>query len=386
MINDYEYPKCHNKFPISNKIVHDARCTAENPMPLDKSRIAELNPQNDSNQNTQNNQNLPINEPEQPKHIEQKIPEVHVPQENRNINPPLRKPPSGEFPDVFECEICHQLFMVKEKEDHMLCHNLEKEENRIRNDFQPSREEIAQQREIERQIERNNRMNQNRNNNPNNNYINNNNNRGQRREGNFLNEMRNAISRQQQINNNNNNNNNNNRPQGHHSNMVVSYSYTGPNGERITRTYRNNGEGGGQGQDINLNNNMNMNIPPIFFGSSSRRNRRNISFLDLNNNNFGDIFDQFFSMIGNRESPTDQEILNELPETQIEDVTKLDAEKKNCVICLEDFKNGDKACVLPCIHIFHTHCIKQWLQSKNFCPICKFKLTGENLNSAQANM
>ena len=185
--------------------------------------------------------------------------------------------------------------------------------------------------------------------------------------------------------NNNNNNNNNNRPQGH-SNMVVSYSYTGPNGERITRTYRNNGEGGGQGQDINLNNNMNMNIPPIFFGSSSRRNRRNISFLDLNNNNFGDIFDQFFSMIGNRESPTDQEILNELPETQIEDVTKLDAEKKNCVICLEDFKNGDKACVLPCIHIFHTHCIKQWLQSKNFCPICKFKLTGENLNSAQANM
>ena len=42
--------------------------------------------------------------------------------------------------------------MAKEKEDHMLCHNLEKEENRIRNDFQPSREEIAQQREIERQI------------------------------------------------------------------------------------------------------------------------------------------------------------------------------------------------------------------------------------------
>ena len=384
MINDYECPKCHNKFPISNKIMHDARCTEENPMPLDKSRIAELNSQNDSNQNTQNTQNLPINEPGRPMQIEQNIPEVHVPQENRNINPPLRKPPSGEFPDVFECEICHQLFMVKEKEDHMLCHNLEKEENRIRNDFQPSREEIAQQREIERQIERNNRMNQNRNNNPNNNYINNNNNRGQRREGNFLNEMRNAISRQQQV----NNNNNNNRPQGNHSNIVVSYSYTGPNGERITRTYRNNGEGGGQGQgqDINLNNNMNMNIPPIFFGSSSRRNRRNISFLDLNNNNFGDIFDQFFSMIGNRESPTDQEILNELPETQIEDVTKLDAEKKNCVICLEDFKNGDKACVLPCIHIFHTHCIKQWLQSKNFCPICKFKLTGENLNSAQANM
>ena len=274
--------------------MHDARCTEENPMPLDKSRIAELNPQNDSNQNTQNTQNLPINEPEEPMQIEQNIPEAHVPQENININPPIRKPPSGEFPDVFECEICHQLFMVKEKEDHMLCHNLEKEENRIRNDFQPSREEIAQQREIERQIERNNRMHQNRNNNPNNNHINNNN-RGQRGEANFLNNMRNVISRQQQTNNNNNNNNhrnnNNNRPQGHRSdvssNVVVTYSFTGPNGQRVTRTYRNNGEGEGQGQDINLNNDMNMNIPPLFFGSSSRRNRRNISFLDLNNNNFG---------------------------------------------------------------------------------------------------
>ena len=91
-------------------------------------------------------------------------------------------------------------------------------------------------------------------------------------------------------------------------------------------------------------------------------------------------------MVGHRENPTDQEILNELPETQIEDVSKLDSEKKNCVICLEDFKNGDKACVLPCVHIFHTNCVKEWLKTKNFCPICKFKLTGENLNSAQNNM
>ncbi len=86
--------------------------------------------------------------------------------------------------------------------------------------------------------------------------------------------------------------------------------------------------------------------------------------------------------MGSRENPTDEEILNELPETQIEDVNKLDPEKKNCIICLEDFKNGDKAIILPCIHLFHTNCIKNWLKTQNTCPICKFKLTGENINSS----
>ena len=382
MINDYECPKCHNKFPSSNKILHDARCTADNPVPLNKSRLMDLNVQNELNQN------LPKKEPEQPKEQKQNIPQVKIPDKSININPPIRKPPSGEFPDVFECNICHQLFMVKEKEDHMLCHNLEKEEKKKINEYEASPEEIAQQKEIERQIERNKRENQNRNNNNNND----NNNRNRRRDdNNFLNSMRNELSRQRgdEINYNPRQNNNNNRQPSNGSNnnnIVISYTYStiGPNGERITRTYRNNG---GNNSNVQINNSINddMQMNSFFFPSSNRRNR-NISFLDLNNNNFGDIFDQFFSLIGNRENPTDQEILNELPETQIEDVNKLDTEKKNCVICLEDFKNGDKACVLPCVHLFHTNCIQQWLKTKNFCPICKFKLTGENINSAQNNM
>ena len=77
--------------------------------------------------------------------------------------------------------------------------------------------------------------------------------------------------------------------------------------------------------------------------------------------------------------------MNELPETQIEDVTKLDSEKKNCVICLEDFKNRDKAIILPCIHLFHKNCIKSWLKGHNSCPICKFKLTGSNIQLQNNN-
>ena len=121
--------------------------------------------------------------------------------------------------------------------------------------------------------------------------------------------------------------------------------------------------------------------------SSSSRGRRIIPFFDFNNGLFGDDFlTEFLQRMGSRENPTDEEILNELPETQIEDASKLDPEKKNCIIYLEDFKNGDKTIILPCIHIFHSECIKNWLKTQNTCPICKFKLTGENLNPSVDDM
>ena len=37
----------------------------------------------------------------------------------------------------------------------------------------------------------------------------------------------------------------------------------------------------------------------------------------------------------------------------------------------EEYKNGDDLGTLECGHEFHHGCIKQWLQHKNSCPICK---------------
>jgi len=44
-----------------------------------------------------------------------------------------------------------------------------------------------------------------------------------------------------------------------------------------------------------------------------------------------------------------------------------------CVICSENFKNGDKVIVLPCNnhHIFHGSCIRAWIQNKTICPMCR---------------
>ena len=77
----------------------------------------------------------------------------------------------------------------------------------------------------------------------------------------------------------------------------------------------------------------------------------------------------------------DPRILNSLPENELEDASKLDPDNRNCVICLEDFKDKEHIICLPCIHVFHSECIKSWLNKNNNCPTCKFELTFENLNS-----
>ncbi|XP_060964273.1 putative RING-H2 finger protein ATL19 [Cannabis sativa] len=43
-----------------------------------------------------------------------------------------------------------------------------------------------------------------------------------------------------------------------------------------------------------------------------------------------------------------------------------------CVICLEDFEEGESCQVFPfCNHIFHTNCIDHWLKNRPTCPICR---------------
>ena len=53
----------------------------------------------------------------------------------------------------------------------------------------------------------------------------------------------------------------------------------------------------------------------------------------------------------------------------------------NCVICLEDFNNGDKLTVLPCGHEFHKQCIRPWLLTRStLCPICKMSVVKKDVD------
>ena len=120
----------------------------------------------------------------------------------------------------------------------------------------------------------------------------------------------------------------------------------------------------------NLMNNMNMMM-----------NNMNQMFNNMFNNGMGNM-----NYLGNNmnqeniENGLEPTILNSLPTTKLKDVSKLEDDKKNCIICLEDFKVGDEVIYLPCLHVFHKDCILDWLKSHDDCPMCKIKINLENLN------
>ncbi len=62
----------------------------------------------------------------------------------------------------------------------------------------------------------------------------------------------------------------------------------------------------------------------------------------------------------------------------IKNVEKLDEEQKSCVVCQEEFQDGQDVAHLPCIHIFHQKCLVEWLEQKKTCPICQIEVDENN--------
>ena len=59
-------------------------------------------------------------------------------------------------------------------------------------------------------------------------------------------------------------------------------------------------------------------------------------------------------------------------------ITKYKKDKNNenyqCIICMEEFEKNEKINLLPCGHLFHINCIKQWLLKQKSCPFCKSEI------------
>jgi len=62
------------------------------------------------------------------------------------------------------------------------------------------------------------------------------------------------------------------------------------------------------------------------------------------------------------------------------DVDCLDSSASTCIICCEDYQNGDMLRILACNHKFHVECVDGWFLSDSnhsgtrqttICPICK---------------
>lgn len=59
-----------------------------------------------------------------------------------------------------------------------------------------------------------------------------------------------------------------------------------------------------------------------------------------------------------------------------------------CIICTEEFKSNDKVSGLRCSekHCFHTECIKNWIDHKLKCPLCRANLDPDHLSETSSRV
>lgn len=128
----------------------------------------------------------------------------------------------------------------------------------------------------------------------------------------------------------------------------------------------------------NTNNNININYNNFI-------NNLNIDFTirphSPSNNREGSPFRDQFPFLNNNKLKDKDEIKSikeNLSKIKINKKIKLDINKQNCCICLEDFKYGQNIYSLPCSHIFHVHCLNKEIKMRRKCPLCRKELNGKN--------
>ena len=86
----------------------------------------------------------------------------------------------------------------------------------------------------------------------------------------------------------------------------------------------------------------------------------------------------------NNNKSEESNLIDNFCEVKLKNISKLEDSNKKCAICLGRFNSKVKVIILPCIHIFHRTCIKEWMEKQKNCPICKFELTKKNIDQQNA--
>ena len=56
------------------------------------------------------------------------------------------------------------------------------------------------------------------------------------------------------------------------------------------------------------------------------------------------------------------------PKLTYNEETVEESKGEECVICLEDFIEGETIARLPCLCVYHKHCLDDWFKVNNVCP------------------
>ncbi|XP_040365944.1 uncharacterized protein LOC121050341 [Rosa chinensis] len=91
-------------------------------------------------------------------------------------------------------------------------------------------------------------------------------------------------------------------------------------------------------------------------------------------------FDVFLQMLDSDDGNELLSLITDYEEEGLEKVgpDSLEAKKQeSCPICMDDFEEKEDAAPiarLPCLHVFHRHCILCWLHRNPLCPLCRCPL------------
>ncbi|KAE8687505.1 alcohol dehydrogenase-like 7-like [Hibiscus syriacus] len=101
--------------------------------------------------------------------------------------------------------------------------------------------------------------------------------------------------------------------------------------------------------------------------------------LDIDNMSYEELL-ALEERMGNVSTALSEEAISKCLKKGVYEATSLEDAKVSCEvekddvkcsICQEEYFVGDEVGRLQCEHRYHVGCIQQWLQVKNWCPICK---------------
>ena len=143
------------------------------------------------------------------------------------------------------------------------------------------------------------------------------------------------------------------------NNINILYPNTGSNSNINNNFHFNN-----RNNNNNLNNNRSNN---------TNNNNGNSNILNRGRNRYYYPIERSLSYYGIGKIKINK-IKEKLPKSKIKNIKNLEDNKKNCIICLEEFKNRQMIYTLPCQHIFHVICLNKEIKLRQKCPICRKKL------------
>jgi len=79
-----------------------------------------------------------------------------------------------------------------------------------------------------------------------------------------------------------------------------------------------------------------------------------------------------------RPPPASAKAKASLPSVTVTDHDIKENQNDSCTICLGQLAFGTAAIRIPCGHLFHQHCIFDWLKIGNACPVCRYELATDD--------